>query len=141
MSRFFMLSLACLLSVFASTAQASVLSKYLTFDGPVHLTSPIFQGGGEDFLQDDSVSAWDDRDLSGDFSDGDVVWQLPMGRYSPGIATERTYFFSLNGRLLALRGRDAPKEQTPKPKRPRARGDGAATATNAGSLKRPGSTR
>lgn len=39
-------------------------------------------------------------------SDGKIVWRLPMGRYSPGIATERTYFFSLNGRLIAFRGRD-----------------------------------
>jgi eukaryotic-like serine/threonine-protein kinase len=42
-------------------------------------------------------------------SDGKIVWRLPMGRYSPGIATERTYFFSLNGRLIAFRGRDAPE--------------------------------
>ncbi len=42
-------------------------------------------------------------------SDGDIVWRLPLGRYAPGIATEETYFFSLNGRLLAIRGRDAPK--------------------------------
>ena len=39
-------------------------------------------------------------------SDGKIVWRLPLGKYSPGIATERTYFFSLNGRLLAIRGRD-----------------------------------
>jgi hypothetical protein len=39
-------------------------------------------------------------------SDGKVVWRLPLGKYSPGIATERTYFFSLNGRLIAFRGRD-----------------------------------
>lgn len=38
--------------------------------------------------------------------DGRIIWRLPMGRYSPGIATERTYFFSLNGRLIAFRGRD-----------------------------------
>ena len=43
-------------------------------------------------------------------SDGKIVWRLPMGRYSPGIATERTYYFSLNGRLIAFRGRDAPRE-------------------------------
>jgi outer membrane protein assembly factor BamB len=40
--------------------------------------------------------------------DGRLVWRLPLGRYSPGIATERTYFFSLNGRLIAVPGRDAP---------------------------------
>jgi outer membrane protein assembly factor BamB len=41
-------------------------------------------------------------------SDGKIVWRLPMGRYSPGIATERTYFFSLNARLIAYRGRNVP---------------------------------
>jgi putative inorganic carbon (hco3(-)) transporter len=44
-------------------------------------------------------------------SDGDIAWRLPLGRYSPGIATERTYFFTLNGRLIAFRGRDAPKQR------------------------------
>ncbi len=40
-------------------------------------------------------------------SDGRIVWQLPMGKYSPVIATERTYFFSANGILVAFRGRNA----------------------------------
>jgi outer membrane protein assembly factor BamB len=39
---------------------------------------------------------------------GRIVWRLPLGRYAPGIATERTYFFSLNGRLIATPGRDVP---------------------------------
>jgi outer membrane protein assembly factor BamB len=38
---------------------------------------------------------------------GKVVWRLRMGKYTPVIATERTYYFSLNGRLIAFRGRDA----------------------------------
>jgi outer membrane protein assembly factor BamB len=38
-------------------------------------------------------------------ADGQVVWRVPMGKYSPGIVTERTYYFSLNGRLIAYRGR------------------------------------
>ena len=42
-------------------------------------------------------------------SDGKLMWKIPFGKYSPGIATERTYYFSLNGRLLALRGRTSPK--------------------------------
>jgi eukaryotic-like serine/threonine-protein kinase len=41
-------------------------------------------------------------------SDGKIVWRIPLGRYAPGIATERTYFFTLNGRLIATRGRDVP---------------------------------
>jgi outer membrane protein assembly factor BamB/O-antigen ligase len=43
-------------------------------------------------------------------SDGKIVWRLPLGRYSPGIATERTYYFSLSGRLLAFHGRNGPKK-------------------------------
>ena len=45
-------------------------------------------------------------------SDGKVVWRLPMGRYAPGIATERTYYFSLNGRLIAFRGRNVPLKES-----------------------------
>jgi outer membrane protein assembly factor BamB len=41
--------------------------------------------------------------------DGAIAWRLPLGKYTPGIATERTYFLSLNGRLIATPGRDAPK--------------------------------
>jgi outer membrane protein assembly factor BamB len=49
-------------------------------------------------------SVLEKRTYAARLSDGAIVWRLPMGRYSPGIATERTYFFSLNGRLLAYRG-------------------------------------
>ena len=42
-------------------------------------------------------------------SDGKVMWRLPLGKYSPGIATEKTYYFSLNGRLLAYHGRNGPQ--------------------------------
>ena len=41
--------------------------------------------------------------------DGEIAWRLPLGKYTPGIATERTYVLSLNGRLIATPGRDAPK--------------------------------
>ena len=41
--------------------------------------------------------------------DGEIAWRLPLGKYTPGIATERTYFLSLNGRLIATPGRDVPK--------------------------------
>ncbi len=52
------------------------------------------------------VSTLEKRTYAVRASDGKIVWRLPLGRYSPGIATEKTYFFSLNGRLLAIRGRD-----------------------------------
>ena len=38
-------------------------------------------------------------------SDGKIVWHMGMGKFSPGIATNRRYFFSLNGRLIAFQGR------------------------------------
>jgi outer membrane protein assembly factor BamB len=38
-------------------------------------------------------------------SDGKVVWHLGLGKYSPGIATERAYYFTLNGMLVAFEGR------------------------------------
>jgi hypothetical protein len=37
-------------------------------------------------------------------TDGRIVWRLPMGKYAPGIATERRYYFSLNGRLAVFEG-------------------------------------
>ena len=39
-------------------------------------------------------------------ADGHIVWRLNFGKYTPVIATERTYFFSFQGRLMAFRGRD-----------------------------------
>ncbi len=41
--------------------------------------------------------------------DGRVVWRFAAGKYAPGIATERYYYFSLNGLLVAFRGRFTPK--------------------------------
>ena len=40
-------------------------------------------------------------------ADGRIVWRLPIGKYSPGIATERAYYFTLNGILVAFRGRNS----------------------------------
>ncbi len=51
-------------------------------------------------------STLEKRTYAARVSDGRIVWRLPLGRYSPGIATERTYYFSLNGRLIAVRGRN-----------------------------------
>ena len=42
-------------------------------------------------------------------SDGKVVWRFPIGKYSPGIATERAYYFTLNGILVSFSGADGPK--------------------------------
>ncbi len=42
-------------------------------------------------------------------SDGKLVWHYGLGKYSPGIATERAYYFSLNGILVAFRGKDGPQ--------------------------------
>jgi outer membrane protein assembly factor BamB len=43
--------------------------------------------------------------------DGRRVWSIGMGKYSPGIATDRHYYFSLNGILIAFRGRNSPPEE------------------------------
>ena len=34
-------------------------------------------------------------------SDGKILWRLNIGKYSPGIVTERHYFFTLNGIVMA----------------------------------------
>lgn len=54
-------------------------------------------------------STLEGRTFAARVSDGKVVWRIPFGRYSPGIATERTYYFSLNGRLIAFEGRNLPR--------------------------------
>jgi outer membrane protein assembly factor BamB len=41
--------------------------------------------------------------------DGKALWHLRLGKYTPVIATERTYYFTLFGRLIAVRGRHSPK--------------------------------
>jgi outer membrane protein assembly factor BamB len=43
--------------------------------------------------------------------DGKPVWRIGMGKYSPGIATDKHYYFSLNGILAAFRGAKSPPEQ------------------------------
>jgi eukaryotic-like serine/threonine-protein kinase len=58
-------------------------------------------------------------------ADGRVVWHLGMGKYGPGIATDRHYYFSLNGILVAYRGRNSPPDTSLK------RVAGAAAATRA----------
>jgi outer membrane protein assembly factor BamB len=42
-------------------------------------------------------------------SDGRVLWHLDIGKYSPGIVTERHYFFTLNGIVQAWHGRLSPQ--------------------------------
>jgi outer membrane protein assembly factor BamB len=42
-------------------------------------------------------------------SDGKIVWRYGLGKYSPGIATERAYYFTLNGMLVAFRGKNGPR--------------------------------
>jgi outer membrane protein assembly factor BamB len=42
-------------------------------------------------------------------ADGKVMWHLDIGKYSPGIVTDRHYFFTLNGIVQAWHGRRAPQ--------------------------------
>jgi outer membrane protein assembly factor BamB len=71
-------------------------------DTPGRILGAPFVAGGYVFF-----SILEQKTYGVRIADGKVVWRLPMGKYSPGIVTERTYYFSLNGRLLAFRGRDA----------------------------------
>ena len=36
--------------------------------------------------------------------DGHTVWHFRAGKYAPGIATARHYYFSLNGLLVSFAG-------------------------------------
>lgn len=42
-------------------------------------------------------------------SDGKVLWHLDIGKYSPGIVTDRHYFFTLNGIVQAWHGSKSPQ--------------------------------
>ncbi len=65
-------------------------------------------------------------------ADGKIVWRIGLGKYSPGIATDHHYYFSLNGMLVSYRGRNSP----PEPK-VTADGDGGAKAGKRGRRTRP----
>jgi hypothetical protein len=70
-----MSAVAALCFAAAPASQATVLSNFLTFDGPIHVTPPIpFQGGGEDKLQDDSLSRFiDNNPTTPGFAVGDTL--------------------------------------------------------------------
>lgn len=40
---------------------------------------------------------------------GRIVWRLSRGKYNPGIATDRRYYFSMHGSLMAYSGRSGPR--------------------------------
>lgn len=40
---------------------------------------------------------------------GRVVWRLARGKYNPGIATDRRYYLSVHGSLIAYTGRAGPR--------------------------------
>ena len=42
-------------------------------------------------------------------SDGKILWRIKLGKYSPGIVTERHYFFTLNGIVMAWHARQSPQ--------------------------------
>lgn len=42
-------------------------------------------------------------------SDGKILWRLRVGKYSPGIVTERHYFFTLNGLVMGWQARRSPQ--------------------------------
>ena len=42
-------------------------------------------------------------------SDGKILWRINLGKYSPGIVTERHYFFTLNGIVMAWHARRSPQ--------------------------------
>ena len=67
-------------------------------------------------------------------ADGRVVWRFGIGKYAPGIATERHYYFSLNGLLVAFRAQHTPRLR-------KAAGAGGATRATAAARTPPRSTR
>lgn len=68
-------------------AQASLLSPVLTADGPQHIGGFPLQGGGEDKLQDDSLSAIVNRDGSSIQGPGGALPTFTVGDTIYGYAT------------------------------------------------------
>ncbi|MDX6412055.1 MAG: hypothetical protein QOE91_1571, partial [Gaiellaceae bacterium] len=81
------------------------------------ILAPAFVAGNLVFF-----STLEGRTYGARVVDGRVVWSIRAGKYSPGIATDRHYFFSLNGLMAAFWGTNTePKKPKPvhhpKPKR------------------------
>jgi len=55
------------------------------------------------------TSTLEERTFALRISDGKILWRLNIGKYSPGIVTERHYFFTLNGIVMAWHGRLSPQ--------------------------------
>jgi outer membrane protein assembly factor BamB len=55
------------------------------------------------------ASTLEERTYALRVSDGKILWRLGIGKYSPGIVTERHYFFTLNGIVMAWHARRSPQ--------------------------------
>jgi len=55
------------------------------------------------------TSTLEERTFALRVSDGKILWRIHMGKYSPGIVTERHYFFTLNGLVMAWHARRSPQ--------------------------------
>lgn len=100
MSRLLTFTLACLLGAAASPAQASILGGYLTFDGPVHRTSPPSRGGGEDLLKSNALSVLVDQGAPG-FDKDDVVWGM-LKLNSIGVSSLTPKNVSLTNQIVVV---------------------------------------
>ena len=56
------------------------------------------------------ASTLDGKTVGMRVENGKIVWRRSQGRYAPGIATDRRYFFTLRGTLISFRGQNSPKE-------------------------------
>jgi outer membrane protein assembly factor BamB len=114
---------------FNAATGREVWSRYVGGDilgGPVVIGKLVF------FSTTDTTETYAAR-----VADGRIVWRVHIGKYSPGIATDRHYFFSLNGLLVAYRGRYSPPEQRVR----RRVGVAVSRAANAGRRNRQHSKR
>jgi outer membrane protein assembly factor BamB len=84
---------------------------------PGRILGPPFVVGGLVFF-----STLEQRTYAARISDGRIVWRIGMGKYSPGIATDRHYFFTLNGIVIAFHAerpakyRSKPRKRAPRPR-------------------------
>jgi outer membrane protein assembly factor BamB len=99
--RVFVATLGGGIYAFRTTTGTLIWSKSI----PGRVLGPTLVSGPRVFY-----STLEGRTYAADVRNGKTVWQFAAGKYAPGISTASRYYFSLNGLLVAFRGKNGPKK-------------------------------
>ena len=61
------------------------------------------------------------RTLAFDVRSGETAWRYGGGHFIPGVATDRLYYFSFSGLLVVMRGKNSPKLEAARARKPNAK--------------------